>query len=50
MIKLLCKLHNFEKITVCVTSDFLAFISKHKGPESPVLTLQDQDWVLNPDF
>ena len=30
---------NCEKITVCVNSDFLAFISKNKGPESSVLTL-----------
>ena len=30
---------NCEKITICVTSDFLAFISKNKGPESPVFTL-----------
>ena len=30
---------NCEKITVCITSDFLAFISKDKGPESPVFTL-----------
>ena len=30
---------NAEKFIDCVTSDFLAFISENKGPESPVFTL-----------
>ena len=30
---------NCAKIAVCDTSDFLAFISKNMGPESPVFTL-----------